>query len=75
MNKLNRLTYFAAVLITLALCTESRAIAQMPRAVLMRNQDAPGRNPYFGKPRPDLHIQPMPNTERPRIPSGRVRLP
>jgi len=51
MNKLKRLIWlaagFAAVSITFALGTESRAIAQAVRAVLMRNQDEPGRNPYF----------------------------
>ena len=37
----------AAVAVAITLGTESRAIAQVVRAALVRNQDEPGRNPYF----------------------------
>ncbi len=51
MNSLKRLVWFAAGLaaisIVITLATESRAIAQVVRAALVRNQDEPGRNPYF----------------------------
>lgn len=36
-----------ALAIVLTLATQSRAIAQAVRAALVRNQDEPGRNPYF----------------------------
>ncbi|HEX5227463.1 MAG TPA: hypothetical protein VFW44_07115 [Bryobacteraceae bacterium] len=48
---MKRFLWFGAVLAGLAvvitLGTESRAIAQVVRAALVRNQDEPGRNPYF----------------------------
>jgi hypothetical protein len=51
MNKLKRLIYFvagfAAVSLAITLGTETHAIAQAIRAALVRNQDEPGRNPYF----------------------------
>ena len=51
MNSLKRLVWFAAGLaatsIVVTLATESRAIAQAVRAARVRNQDEPGRNPYF----------------------------
>ncbi len=51
MNRLKRFAWFIAGLTAVALVvtlgTESRAIAQAVRAALVRNQDEPGRNPYF----------------------------
>jgi hypothetical protein len=51
MNKLKRLLCFtagfAAVSLAITLGTETHAIAQAVRAALVRNQDEPGRNPYF----------------------------
>jgi hypothetical protein len=51
MNRLKRLIWFAAgfaaVSLAFTLGTETRAIAQAVRAALVRNQDEPGRNPYF----------------------------
>ena len=51
MKRLKRCMWIAAGLAALsmviALGTETRAIAQAVRAALVRNQDEPGRNPYF----------------------------
>lgn len=50
MNALKRFLWipagFAALLLV-TIGTESRAIAQAVRAALVRNQDEPGRSPYF----------------------------
>ena len=50
MNRMRRVMGFGAALALVALVitlgSESRAIAQVVRAVLVRNQDEPGRNPY-----------------------------
>ncbi|HUJ50422.1 MAG TPA: hypothetical protein VLW25_09485 [Bryobacteraceae bacterium] len=51
MSRLKRFAWFIAGLTAVALVvtlgTENRAIAQAVRAALVRNQDEPGRNPYF----------------------------
>lgn len=50
MNTIKRFVWFAAGLAAVATVitvgTERRAIAQVVRAALVRNQDEPGRNPY-----------------------------
>ncbi len=50
MNRMRRFLWFAAGLAAVAMVvtigTERRAIAQVVRAALVRNQDEPGRNPY-----------------------------
>lgn len=37
----------AALAVFISLATQGRAIAQVVRAALVRNQDKPGRNQYF----------------------------
>jgi hypothetical protein len=53
MNRLKRFAWLvaglAAVGLAVTLATEGRAIAQVVRAALVRNQDEPGRNPYSQK--------------------------
>ena len=73
MRRIKRLAWFVAgltaVALVVTLATESRAIAQVVRAALVRNQDEPGRNPYsqnagcFGK-NCSLTFPPVPAGQR-----------